>query len=325
MSFSFCLNKNELLLLAGFGLLYQGIELDRKGKLIQDSHRLMCSVVEILERKDAPGATEFKKVACSMISVNCHPKGAKAFDDAAASSRRPDANMPAPKTTSKSPRKQLQAIASRFASVTNPPLFKRESTWGRRSTVHDVANYKSAIFARSDSQNSVSSVVSDPTHQYNYHKVGAASLSGHTPVTETPNLDYLSFSNERVPSTDFCYSAGTNAAKDSDSDLLTGFSPTQQTEAPFNSLFPSPDVLSYISQSPSSATHDWASDTWALPPHPASAHSVISLSEEELTSGEEWSDPTCEYRGVTMPNIGNLDGLDALDANIGSCPANARS
>lgn len=325
MSFSFCLNKNELLLLAGFGLLYQGLELDQNGKLIQDSHRLMCSVVKILERRDAPGAAEFKKVACAMMSVGSSLKGARALDDTASSKRRPDANMPAPKATSKSPRKQLQAIASRFASVTNPPSLKRESTWGRRSKVNKVANYKSAIYARSDSQNSVSSVVSEPTHQYNYHKVGAAKSYGHIPMIETPNLDYLSFSNERVPGTDFCYNAASNAVKDSSSDRLTGFSPTQQTEAPFNTLFPSPDVLSYISASPPSATNDWASDIWALPPHPASAHSVISLSEEEHTSAEEWSDPTCEYRGVTMPFVGTLDGLDTLDGNIGSCPANARS
>ena len=88
MSFSFCLNKNELLLLAGFGLLFQGLNLDRKGKLIQDSHRLLCSVTEILERNNAPGAADFKKIACAMISVDRFSKDAQAM---------PDGNMPAPK------------------------------------------------------------------------------------------------------------------------------------------------------------------------------------------------------------------------------------
>ncbi len=43
MSFSICLNKDNVLLLAGFGLLYQTLGLDRKGKLIQDSQRLLCT------------------------------------------------------------------------------------------------------------------------------------------------------------------------------------------------------------------------------------------------------------------------------------------
>ena len=322
MCFSFCLNKNELLLLAGFGLLYQGLDLDRNGKLIQDSQRLMCSVIEILERNAAPGAADFKKVACAMISVDRFSKSVRALDDGDASRRESDRNMSAPKTTLNSSRKQLHAIASRFASNASPATIKRESdVGGRRSTVPTVANRNAAPYSRSHSQSSVSSVVSDPTHQHGHSRILSNTMSPRqNGLCETPNLDYLSFNDEPSQTSKF----RRDLFKDSDPDLLTSFSPTQQLEAQYSGLHPSPDVLSaYISPSPASANYDWTSDLLAMPPdlnsQPPSANSVLSFSEEELTSGEELS--TCdlrgEYRGITMPNVEGFGGLDGLDSNFG--------
>jgi len=320
MSFSFCLNKNELLLLAGFGLLYQGLDLDRDGKLIQDSQRLMCSVIEILERHAAPGAADFKKVACAMMSVDRFSKSARALDQGAASRRKSDGNMPAPKTTSKSARKQLQAIASRFGSNAPPTAIKKENTFsGRRTTDADAASHPT-LYNRSDSQNSATSVVSDPTHQHGYRRFPSNVIhSRPDAVCETPNLDYLSFNDEPTQSP----RVYAEMCKTPEHDLLTGFSPTQQLEAPYNSLYPSPDVLStYISPSPASAIFDWASDLLNVPPdlnsHAAAANSVFSASEEELTSGEELSncEPSIDFGGIAMPEADSFGGLDGLDSNF---------
>lgn len=62
LSFSFCLNRNEVLVQAGFGLLFQTLNLARDGKLIKDCNRLMCSVMDMLERGAAAGSTEFRYV-----------------------------------------------------------------------------------------------------------------------------------------------------------------------------------------------------------------------------------------------------------------------
>lgn len=325
MSFSFCLNKNELLLLAGFGLLYQGLELDRKGKLIQDSQRLLlCSVMEILHRSEAPGATEFKKVACAMISVDRFSKSARALEDRLSPRRMSDGSMPAPKNTLRSPRKELQAFASRFNGKGTVAEAKRETTCGRRYTVPNVADRSAASwYARSDSQNSISSVASEPTRQNSHHKVLTSKMSYNTITFRTPNLDYLPLSSDQDPRTSHDYGTAHGPLKIADSDRLHGFSPTQQIEVPVNSLFPSPDVLSaYISPSSSLTTHDWASDVWVMPPAsngPASAHSALSVSEEELTSGEELStcDPIGEFAGIAMPNDESLDVLDGLEGNMG--------
>lgn len=324
MSFSFCLNKNELLLLAGFGLLYQGLELDRKGRLIQDSQRLISSVIEVLDRNGAPGAVDFKKIACAMTSVDRLHKDVVALDDKIATRSMSDDSTPASKSTSRSPRNTLQAFASRFTSTTASLPLKREITWGRRCTVSDVASsHNAAIYARSDSQNSVSSVASELTHRNAHHRMTTAQSSDHAAQVETPNLDYLSFANEQDPAP-YHYTASNNKTKDTHVDRLTGFSPKQQIEAPFNSLFPSSDVLSsYMSPSPCSAIHDWTSDIWGMPPQPsngpASAHSVPSFSEEDFTSGEELSicDLTGKFPGIAMPNVEDLDGFEGSGSTLG--------
>lgn len=319
MSFAFCLNKNEVLLLAGFGLLYQGLELDRGGKLIQDSQRLISSVIEILDRSGAPGAVDFKRLACAVISVGRYTKGAKAFEDKSEPRRMSEGSMPAPNTTSRSPRRQIQAFASRIASATLPLPVKRENIRGRRCTVQDVVTKRNAAkYARSGSQNSISSAASELTHQHLQNKGTARKASHHTPAFETPNLDYLSFPNEQNPSISHAPRSTTLGAIEPK--RLMGSSSTQQ--APFNSLLSSQDVLSApISTSPSSATHDWASDCWMVPQArngPASAQSVLSFSEEDFTSGEELSicDPIGEFPGIAMPNIESLDGFDDLDGNL---------
>ena len=319
MCFSFCLNKNELLLLAGFGLLYQGLDLDRKGKLIQDSQRLLCSVIEILDRHAAPGAAEFKKVACTMMSVGHFSKGARALDEGPMLRRKSDGNMPAPKTTPKSTRKQLQAFASRLTSNHSPSIKRESSFCDRQVTLPNVVNRSPTLYTRSDSQNSVSSVVSDPTHRHGHRRIPSTTTTPRQgSFCETPNLDYLAFNNEPTQASRFCG----HVFKDPEPDLLTGFNQTQQLEAPSGHVCPPSDVISsYVSPSVP-ANYDWASELLAVPPElnnqAASANSVLSFSEEELTSGEELS--TCDlpinYQVVAIPNVDGFGGLDGLDNNF---------
>ena len=317
MCFSFCLNKNELLLLAGFGLLYQGLDLDRKGKLIQDSQRLLCSVIEILDRHTASGAAEFKKVACAMMSVGHFSKSARALECPMAR-RKSDGNMPAPKTTPKYTRKQLQAFASRLTSNTSRGIKRESSVCDRRVILSNAVNRSPTLCTRSDSQNSVSSVVSDPTHRQGHRRIPSTTTPRQGSFCETPNLDYLAFNDEPTQALRFCG----NVFKDPEPDLLTGFNQTQQMEAPSGHVCRSLDGIStYVSPSVP-ANYDWASDLLAMPPElnnqPASANSVLSFSEEELTSGEELS--TCDlpvnFQVVAIPDVDGFGRLDGLDNNF---------
>ena len=313
MSFSFCLNKNELLLLAGFGLLFQGLNLDRRGKLVQDSQRLMCSVIEILERNAALGAAEFKKVACAMISVERYPKGDRGSDYAAAR-RKSDGNMAAPKE-SKKPVRKLQTIASQFSNE-KAPVVKREGSSGRRFTAPTLPTGQLSGCDRSTSQNSISSVVSDPVPQHGYSPRTTTSQSPRqNPSSGPPNLDYLSF-NDPTPSPN-------NMSPGSSRQFGTPELANQQMQPPLDSLFPSEDVFpSYVSSSPS-AEFGRCSDIWAMPSivdhQPDASQSRVSFSEEDLTSGEELSncDMGAEFRGLAMSNVDDLVGLDGLDGIFG--------
>lgn len=312
MSFSFCLNKNELLLLAGFGLLFQGLNVDRRGKLIQDRQRLLCSAIEILERNSALGAAEFKKIACAMISSERSTKGTRSSDDAAAR-RKSESKMDAPKETSKSARK-LQPIASRF-STGNAPVVKRESSSGRRFTAPTLPTEQLSGYDRSTSQNSVSSVVSDPMLQHGYSRRTTTSQSPpQNSASKPPNLDYLSF-NDPAPSPD-------NMSPGSSRHFRSPDFLNQQMQPPLDSLFPSEDVFSSYVSPPPSADLGWCSDIWAMPSNvgnqPDASQGRVSFSEEDLTSGgEELSscDMGAEFRGLA--NVDDLVGLDGLDGDFG--------
>lgn len=310
MSFSFCVNKNELLLLAGFGLLFQGLNLDRRGKLIQDSQRLLCSVIEILERNAAMGAAEFKRVACAMISVERSPKGARSSDDPAGR-RKSEGNMAAPKESSKSARK-LQTIPSRFPTG-QAPVVKRESSSGRRFTAPTLPTGQLSGCDRSISQNSVSSVVSDPMLQQGCSRGSTISQSPRQNASsKPPNLDYLSFNEPTTGSN--------NMSPGSSRQFSTSDLANQQMQPPLDSLLPSEDVFSSYVSPPLSDDFGWCSDIWPIPStvgnQPDASQGHVSISEEDLTSGEELS--SCDMGAeFCMPDVENLVGLGGLDGDFG--------
>ncbi|KAI4241355.1 MAG: hypothetical protein L6R42_011291, partial [Xanthoria sp. 1 TBL-2021] len=318
MSFSFCLNKSELLLLSGFGLLFQGLDLNSKGKLMQDSQRLVCSVIAILERNAALGSAAFKGVACAMISVDRSPKSVQAVKNGLSPPRKSDSNMRAPPATkSKVGRKQqLQATTYRF-STGNINTVKKGGSGERRAT----APAGSTAVARSNRQAGVSSTISDAIRpagcEQTATQCGAVANSGFA----VPNLDYLSFSNdsEPIPS---CPQAGiSHPPKELMTDEFVGLLSSPGLQGPLDGLFSSCDALGpYMSPPPLTANFDWGTDSWTMPADmnsQVSSQSGPSLAEEELTSGGEQSssDMNSEHQGNAMPS-GDGFGLEALDVDF---------
>lgn len=303
MSFSFCLNKNELLLLAGFGLLFQGLDLDCRGKLIQDSQRLLCSVAEILERNAATGAAEFKRITCAIISSERIQKGPRGLDDTAGR-RKSEKSMAAPKESTKSARK-LQNIASRF-STGNVPVMKIESSSGRRSTAPSLPTGQLSCYDSSTSQNSVSSVSDSMPPHLCSRRTTTSQSAQQTLSTGPPNLDYLSF-NDPTPSPN-------NMSPSSSQQYTTPDLAPPQMQPTLDSLFPSEDIFSSYVSPPPSADLGWCSDIWSLHSgvgnQPDALQGRISFSEEDLTSGEELSscDMGADFRGLAMPGLDGLDG-----------------
>ncbi|KAL6715565.1 DNA-binding transcription factor cat8 [Lecanora helva] len=319
MSFSLCVNKNEMLLLAGFGLLFQGLNLDRKSKLVQDSQRLLCSIIEILERREADCAAEFKKVTCAMISIERFSKSARTPNDSV-SQRQPDGDMDTPTSISR-PGRKLQAIASRFPTETNLPVIKQESGNGRRSTAPSLLPKDVPYYARSNSQNSMSSAMSEPLATQ-YSKRMSISHSPHqNEFLKPPNLDYLSFSNDHSASSHSLTSDSSAIVKQYEQSTCLNGGLGPENPQPLDSFCSSSDIFtSYITPSPS-ANVDWCSDIWNLTTDLGNQQpqSRISFSEEELTSGEELSNCELggEFNNMSIPNVDDLAGLEGLDGNFG--------
>ncbi|KAL8995883.1 MAG: hypothetical protein Q9188_006702 [Gyalolechia gomerana] len=321
MSFSFCLNKNELLLLSGFGLLFQGLDLNRKGKLMRDSQRLVCSIMAILERNAAFGSTEFKRVACAMINVERSSRPMQAVKASSHTRKKSDGAMEAPQTKAKTASKQLQAMTSRF-STSNISTVKEESQVEGRATA-PTSSARDNQFARSDSQLSVPPTNSSEPIRLQSHEQGPKRNSSiAASMLDVPNLDYLSFGDDGGPTPSYPNTGGGNATKGLNTDQATEFLTSPSLSIPFDDFIASTDALGpCIAESPSTAQFDWGADLWTLPADvnsQAAARSVLSFTEEELTSGEEWSihDGGSEQRGMVMPDTDGF-GLEACDERFG--------
>lgn len=312
MSFSFCLNMNELLLVAGFGLLFQGLDLNRKGKWIQDSQRLVIYAIDVIDRNGGLGIEEFRELASSMINGN---RDTKAVQSPKSDRRNSDSGIITSKAGSKLARKQLQAIASRFSNPSRTmKQEKLKSPRQAKPSASESMDSNPHFFDRNESQNSVPSVVSDPNVEQEYLNAVSNIASCQTPLNGPPNYDFL-VSQDFVPYFSVPSMTSEHLTKVSDYGLIT----TQQANGqPCENIFNSSPVLnSYMSVAQSA--YDWPAEVWGLPSdlqgNPRFTHRALSLSEEEVTSGEELSscDQTGEFQGILLPTVDGYGGLEGFE------------
>lgn len=320
MSFSFCLNRNELLLLSGFGLLFQGLDLNRRGKLMQDSERLVCSVIAILERNAALGSAEFKMLACAMVTVDRNPNSATECKKSSNSRQRFGTVMETSGTNAKPRRKQSHTMIARN-STGNIDTVKKGAGSDRRATIHAVSARPGHIAPR-NVRHTVAAAISLSPNPQQYDERVKEQLPSASSSFDALNLDYLSFSNDAGSSPSYAGTHSRQPGKEVITEDLTRFLSGQPLQGPFNSLFPSTDVFaSYMTASPPTSQLNWASDGWTVLPEAGkqAAPSVRSLTDEDVTSGEEFSigDVGSEYRGVAMPNPDTFE-LEAFDVDHGT-------
>jgi hypothetical protein len=203
MSFSFCINKNEVLTLCGLSLLYQGLDLKQEGKLMKDGQRLVCNVVKFLDKAKAPGAVDFRRLAGSMMSGD---NSSNIYRQST------DNKIPAASTMNSTPasdasRKQSVQQSSRFSNITcssETDLSQQQKEPYRRATLPN-STYKH----RNVSQSSIDSVHSEsPMSRREYGSsvsqvptpasMRSQSTSSISPKSR-PNLDYLSLSGAGTP------------------------------------------------------------------------------------------------------------------------------
>ena len=336
MSFSMCLNKSELILLAGFSLLYHGLNLKQEGKLIQDNQKIVRSAVEILERSHSQSATAFKKVATTMIANDHLAKPVSTNENQATQHNKSSDNMPALQIENKTRKQSVQVTHSHISFRANRAK-KQECINFRRSSIPNLAingsvPYSPSIDSPSIYQSSLASTQSDSTTERTHSdayllRPRILSPSG----SSLPNLDYLSFGDD--PQTLPTYPINTKSPREvSEWEHVLGY--IDMTSSPSHENYydsyvdsssnPASIISSRLETSTSLGMHNWLPEVCgeldSLPvAAPAQAQSVFSLSEESLTSGDDLSscELGAEYRGILMPNLEGFEGLDELDGSFG--------
>ena len=335
MSFSFCLNKIEMLTLCGLSLLYQGLDLKQEGKLMQDSQRLVAVVIKYLQKSNAPGASDFKKLAASMIKLDdAHPKAVKG--------RTSDGKMLAP-TSSKStpspsvPRKQLKPQLYRHgcAAMSEGDLLSQQEKL-RRATMPNIALQLQDNHHRGRS--SLESVRSDsPMSRREYRSSVPQLPTMLKPRSNTsskpPNLDYLSLTNSpaasqpqspaqprnqrapksHTPSYPISAYAGPKAATGTPTEwevLLGSFDDRHLYDAIYGGG-PGPAPTLSLTDTSSSQYGGWSPESWDMTSlstgdfttATAPPQSVLSFSEDSLSSGGE----EISASELSLPGPGHLD------------------
>ncbi|CAD6442553.1 8cdd596a-c629-4c11-8d0d-48e153a200af [Sclerotinia trifoliorum] len=207
MTFSFCLNRNSMLTLCGFSLLYQGLDLKQEGKLMQESQRLVITIIRYLERSNASCASDFKKLASSLNyfdNQNLHDKTQSAFLRTASAMSAPKVTKPAT-ALCLGPRKKSQPHPYKHISASmseNDILAQQEKL--RRATLPNIFNHTSQN-QTSSSPSSYEGTRKDSPMNKRGNRSSLSQLSSlskprYNTGSKPPNLDYLSLSNTPISS-----------------------------------------------------------------------------------------------------------------------------
>lgn len=313
MSFSFCLNKNEMLTLCGLSLLYQGIDLKQEGKLMQDSQRLVVVVIRYLQKANAAGAADFKRLAASMLNAEPQSKGSNPGNTSTAKILK---SIPSPSGS----RKQLQPQLYRHQSASmseSDILLQQEKL--RRATLPNIAMHSQ------DTQHyvpaSIDSIRSESPTSKRESRGSAPQLptmvkSHISKNPQPPNLDYLSLSN--TPATSAPQSPDQSRPRHSIQNPNSQIYPNPASSAPksstatpsewevllgsyddrhlYDAIYgggPTPALA--LTDTSSSNYGAWSPDSWDYTTiglndftnNSAPPQSVLSFSEESLSSGED--------------------------------------
>ncbi|KAK0107352.1 hypothetical protein ONS95_004045 [Cadophora gregata] len=353
MSFSFCVNKNEMLTLCGLSLLYQGLDLKQTGKLMQDSQRLVTVVNKLLEKAEAPGAADFKKLSSSLFKVDTQKKSPAGRSPSVMNA--PTSSKSSPTATKHQIRPHIYRLGS--ASISESDLLSQQEKL-RRATVPNI-NISMRQEYTPHGRSSLDSIRSEsPMSKHDYRNSATHVSTTLKPRLlkndRPPNLDYLSLSNTPVASQpqspvqsraqppalkahtpifpNNSYStAKSSGVSVSEWEALLGSLDGGQTNL-YDAIYGGPALS--LADTHSSNYGDWSPDSqWDMTSltmndfgsAPGAARSVLSFSEESLSSGEDLSTSELglggrQDYGHAMMGSGTVgDGylLEGLDATFG--------
>jgi len=330
MNYTFPLNKTDLLLNSGLAILWQSLDLEEDSKVVKDNQKSLSGLIGMIQKESPRVAAEFQKMAGSYVTLEARSALSPKSSDMATIQRAVPAMTVVSDSKSKSARKQLQAIASKWSSFGNKVAAEDIA---RRATVPQTTPVLPMQPHRAGSTTSLSSTRSAPVMPMTTASPNQLTTC-RTIDTPTINLDYMPLGD------DF----GDSQTRTSSSTMLPPKKHATPTVADSNwdnllnnfdnnaALYPDMTVPNGLYQIPS---NEWTQDLWNLSgmefaskaPVP---QSLLSFSEESLTSGDDFflsappsnngSAATGEgfdmaeaYRGITIPVDDEFD-VHAIEA-----------
>ncbi|KAF4508239.1 hypothetical protein G6O67_004646 [Ophiocordyceps sinensis] len=319
MSFSFCLNKFDLLAVCGTTLLYQVADLKQDSKLTREVGRLVSVVIKTLVGAKAAGSLHLQRVARSLMCVDVAGAGSLA-----APARQ--GSVPAP---CQAP--PLSRAMSNNSGYTQSPFQHLLTTGGDRMEFQDKGRRMTMPFIsaqeaevhRARPRPSFDSVSPrDMTGMGSADSYIAASSTA-AASRSIPNLDYLSLSNTpsqtQPPSpTEMARMQAAGSARSQAEQMLSGGGQgtgklarvsTSDWEAllgsmdgglnnVYDAIYGGASLINEASLPGNNnpRVQDWSPDSWDLSSFSlgelgrgtrGAAQSVLSMSDESLSSGEE--------------------------------------
>ncbi|KAF7529671.1 hypothetical protein G7054_g9801 [Neopestalotiopsis clavispora] len=200
MSFSFCLNRTDVLMLCSMTLLYQTLDLKHESKLVKDSERLVNGVLKGLIKAKAPGSANLQRVASLLITVDAppmSPPSARGSPESVASTAQ--SLRASLQQVNLSRNKPLYSLGrNSIASVSETDLLSQQEKL-RRMTAPQSTMVRPELY-RSQSRASFDDASTPRPHEHRQHRFSLSQIqqsmmrmsSAHKKRT---NLDYLSLSN----------------------------------------------------------------------------------------------------------------------------------
>ena len=338
-----CINKTELMTTCGLGLLLQLLDMPTESKLHKDTQLSLAAVMKVMDDAGAPSAATFKKLGTSLMAP---PEFVKPESRRSSSS---STGRPAAQEIPKSSKGHLQAIVDRF-SFTNfrqpklkSPYLKQEAS--ASCDINPALSNNLAMWSRMKGNNSSASLSSSASDPVLKSRSSRGSMPSALPQwSAVPNLDYLPLGSQSPNNSNSSACARQNGGSPEFADwdhLVTSFDPfdisSSSSQPQLSATHRSPPSAMVATGIPPSSCYtsppmpldwtavaagaDWSAGEWGLldvlQQDPMSAKSVLSLSDESLTSGEELSscDLGSEFRGYSIPHEDyRQDGLGAQQA-----------
>lgn len=218
LSFTCCLNRDEVLVLAGFGLLFQSLSLEPSSKILKDNSKMVKAAVQVLHKTKAPCVAEFERVATAFTPASEAPAVSKAKAAPLPRHNSDGGSSLQHSSLPSSTKQQLKAIASRFSSTgksKTPDLDAGEAS--RRATLPTISRHSQSPATQSQPSLQPSPSVSSPVccsepprSPMEMHRRAAYFTTNIRPSAppprlmpksrlgpqKPPNLDYLSFGND---------------------------------------------------------------------------------------------------------------------------------